>query len=212
MSNAGSLNTGNLNTGNWNTGNSNTGDSNTGHRNTGDRNTGHWNPGDMNTGRWNTGNSNTGDWNAGNMNTGNWNTGDRNTGYLNTGNGPLRVFDKETNRDDITWPKFFYHDVAAVWVPLSAMTAEEKEKNKLCEAVDGYLKVVSPHAGWRSAWDKASDEDRRKCFDIPNWDNEKFKHISGIDVEAELNGEIEMTVAEVEKLVGRKVKIVKESE
>ena len=206
-SNTGHSNTGDMNTGNRNTGHMNTGNWNTGNLNTGDMNTGHWNTGDMNTGDMNTGNCNTG-----NRNTGHWNTGNRNTGCLNTGNGPLRVFDKETNRDDITWPDFFYHDVAAVWVPLSAMTAEEIEKNKPCETVEGYLKVVSPHAGWRSAWDKASDEDRRKCFDIPNWDNEKFKHISGIDVEAELNGEIEMTVAEVEKLVGRKVKIVKESE
>ena len=35
--------------------------------------------------------------------------------------------------------------------------------------------------------DKADEEDKRKCFDLPNWDNEIFKAISGIDVEKELN-------------------------
>ncbi len=40
---------------------------------------------------------------------------------------------------------------------------------------------------WRASWDKASDEDRRKVYALPNWDNEIFKEISGIDVDKELN-------------------------
>jgi hypothetical protein len=92
------------------------------------------------------------------------------------------------------------------------MTADEKEEySSTCKVVDGYLKKVDPKAGWRAAWDDASDEDRRKCFDIPNWDNEMFKEISGIDVEAELAAENveEMTMDEVCKALGKTVKIIK---
>ena len=43
------------------------------------------------------------------------------------------------------------------------------------------------HKAWRVSWDKATDEDRRKVYNIPNWDNKIFKEISGIDVDKELN-------------------------
>ena len=162
----------------------------------------------------NTGYLNTGDLNTGHRNTGDWNTGDRNTGHRNTGDRKTEVFGlpTDTPRSDLVFPGFFYHKTAAVWVPLSSMCEKEKvDCSKTCEVVGGYLKKVNPKEGWRAAWDGASDEDRRKCLDIPNWNNEMFKEISGIDVEAELAaGEYEeMTVADIEAALGKKIKVVK---
>ena len=189
-------NSGNWNSGDWNSGNLNSGNRNSGHRNSGDRNSG-----DLNSG----------DWNSGNLNSGNWNSGNLNSGDLNTTEPPLRIFnrDTDTKREDIRYPDFFYFEAPCLWVPTSAMSDEEKRENKTHETTGGYVKVISLKAGWRAAWDKASDEDRRRCLALPNWDNEVFKEISGIDVEAELDSPCEMTVAEVEAALGKRVKIVK---
>jgi hypothetical protein len=196
--NTGDLNTGNWNTGNWNTGNRNTGDLNTGNLNTGNWNTGNWNTGDLNTGNWNTGNWNTGDlntgnWNTGNRNTGNWNTGNWNTGDLNTGNlntteAPLRIFNKETNvkREDVVFPDFFYFYIIE-WVYESEMTDKEKTAYPSYVTTGGYLKAKNYKTAWRESWDKATLEDKKRVLALPNWNNELFLEISGIDVEKELN-------------------------
>ena len=217
--NTGSLNTGDFNTGDFNMGNRNTGSLNTGSRNTGNRNTGNWNTGsfntgDFNTGSFNTGSRNTGNWNTGSFNTGEFNTGSFNTGHCNTSNGPVRMFNKYTDvsLDVLTTmlPQFFFFDAPCLWVPSRSMQADEKANHPEHEIVGGYIKTIDMKAGWRESWDKATDKDRRKCLALPNWDNEVFKEISGIDVEAELTQDVqEMTVADVEKLVGKKVKIIK---
>jgi hypothetical protein len=69
---------------------------------------------------------------------------------------------------------------------------------------------------WRLSFDKADVEDVRKTLDLPHFDYDKFEAISGItkDMFDEKLGKIEeeiqeMTVADIEKLVGKKVKIVK---
>jgi len=213
--NTGNWNTGDRNTGDWNTGNGNTGDRNSGDRNTGDRNTGNGNTGNGNTGNCNTGNWNTGDWNSGDMNTGNRNTGDGNTGDRNTGNGntgdrnsgnwnsgnwnsgnlnstdaPFRIFNKETDvdRDSVVYPNFFYFKKTSfVFVSYDTATDEERKRyKKEIEVCGGFLRNLEYKEAWRKSWDKASDEDRRKVLALPNWDNEVFKEITGIDVELEL--------------------------
>ena len=50
----------------------------------------------------------------------------------------------------------------------------------------GYLRVYGYQEAWRKSWDQASDEDRREILELPHWNNEVFKEISGIDVEKEL--------------------------
>lgn len=147
------------------------------------------NTGANNAGNWNAGNWNAGDWNTGNGNTGNWNTGNWNTGYLNT-TTPITylLFNKPCSipRGQLEFPDFFYFDLTE-WISESEMTNKEKEDNPSYKTTGRYLREYDYREAWRLSWDKASDEDRRKCFDIPNWDNEVFKEISGIDVEAELN-------------------------
>jgi hypothetical protein len=48
------------------------------------------------------------------------------------------------------------------------------------------LKTLDYREAWRLAWDKASKEEHLKMLELPNWDNEVFKEISGIDAEAEI--------------------------
>ena len=177
-----------INTGYRNTGNRNAGNCNTGDYNTGDYNTGYRNAGDYNTGDCNTGDYNTGYRNAGNCNTGNWNTGDCNTGYFNTNEPFVRMFNKDTNikRDDLSFPSFLYFDLT-VWVSHDTATDEEKKAHKQeIEVCGGFLKELDYKEAFRISWNKASLEEHKKLFDLPNWNNEIFKKISGIDAEAEI--------------------------
>ena len=181
--NSGNCNTGNRNTGNWNTGNRNTGNCNSGNWNTGNCNSGNWNTGSYNSGNWNTGNCNTG-----NCNTGNWNTGSYNSGFFNTDEPPVRMFNKRTKlkRCEIRIPAFCYLPLTA-WVSYDTASDEEKEEHKReIETCGGFLKTLGYKEAWRIAWDRASKEEHLELLKLPNWDNEVFKEISGIDAEAEI--------------------------
>lgn len=188
---AGDRNTGNRNTGDYNAGDYNTGDYNTGDWNAGDRNTGDWNMGDWNVGGCNTGNRNTGDWNTGNRNTGNrntgdWNSGDRNTGYFNLDEpDKIRVFGKNCDREK--WemahkPDFLFFDLT-IWISSSDMTEEEKIDNPSHATTGGYLKKLDYKEAFKASWDAADKEDRIRVKDLPNFDKEIFRKISGIDVD-----------------------------
>ena len=192
--NSGNCNSGNWNSGNWNSGNCNSGNWNSGNWNSGNRNSGDWNSGDCNSGDCNSGDWNSGDWNSGDCNSGNWNSGNWNSGDWNSGNcnstdAPLRIFNKETdvNRNDVIFPNFFFFDLTK-FVSYDTATDEERKKyKKEIETCGGYLKTIGYKEAWKLSWDKATDEDRRKVLNLPNWNNEVFFEISGIDVEKELN-------------------------
>ena len=195
----------------------NTGYSNTGDCNTGDRNTGNWNTGDRNTGYSNTGDCNTGDrntgnWNTGNWNTGNWNTGDRNTGFLNTTESKVRIFNKECDiaRENLEFPDYFYFYITE-WIPEEAMTEEEKEEYPTYKTTGGYLRSYEYQEAWRKSWENTTQEDKESTLNLPNWDNEIFKEISGIDVEMELNAPKvkEFSMNEVAEALGVDVKELK---
>ena len=176
--NSGIFNVGNCNSGNFNVGNFNSGNSNSGNFNVGNSNSGGFNSGDRNVGNWNSGDRNVGNWNSGNFN----------SGYFNTDSPPVRIFNKETNvpRDDIDFPSFLYFDLT-VWVSHDIATDEEKEAHKIdIETCGGFLKTIPYKEAFRIAWDKASKEEHEKLLKLPNWDNEIFMEISGIDAEAEI--------------------------
>ena len=166
---------------------------NSGYGNTGDSNSGNWNTGDSNSGNWNsgyrnTGDSNSGNWNTGDSNSGNWNSGNWNSGYFNSDEPCLRMFNKMTDckRDDIHIPSWCYFDLT-VWVSHDTATEEEKKKYKNeIEICGGFLKTLDYKDAWRLAWNKASVDERKKLFELPNWDNEVFKKITGIDAEKEI--------------------------
>ena len=178
----------NSNSGDSNSGNRNSGNCNRGNSNSGDWNSGNWNSGNYNSGNCNSGNRNSGNRNSGNWNSGNWNSGDWNSGFFNTDSPLVRIFNKETNvpRNDIDFPNFLYFDLT-VWVSHDTATDEEKEEHKIdIETCGGFTKAIPYKEAFRRAWDKASKEEHKKLLALPNWDNEIFKEISGIDAEAEI--------------------------
>lgn len=175
-----------MNTGYRNTGHCNTGDCNTGDYNTGDYNTGYRNTGDCNTGNWNTGN-----WNTGDCNIGDYNTGHRNTGYFNTITpSKILIFNKECNYDYLVncdQPDFMYNLILTEWVNWDNMLEYEKINNPHNEHIGGFLRKYDYKQAWRNAWDKADLEDRKKILSFPNFDNDIFLEISGIDVNKEIS-------------------------
>ena len=158
----------------------------TGLCNTGNRNTGDWNTGGCNTGDCNTGNRNTGDWN-----TGDWNTGNRNTGFFNTNSQPLYMFNKPTDltRDEI----LNFRGIKALswnyenswWIYSSNMTGEEKKSHPEHETTGGYLKTVDFKTACKMMWDSLDEEDKEAVRNLPNFDNDVFREITGISVEGE---------------------------
>ena len=186
--NSGNGNSGDGNSGNWNSGDWNSGDWNSGDGNSGDWNSGNGNSGDRNSGNWNSGYRNSGYRNSGDGNSGDWNSGNGNSGYFNSNEPCLRMFNKMTycKRDDINIPSWCYFDLT-VWVSHDTATEEEKKKHKNeIEICGGFLKTLDYKDAWRLAWNKASIKERKKLFELPNWDNEVFKEITGIDAEKEI--------------------------
>ena len=164
-------------------GNCNRGDWNSGDRNSGDRNSGNCNSGDCNSG----------DWNSGNRNSGDWNSGDWNSGYFNSDTPFVRMFNKETDKKfgEIKFPQFLYFNLT-IWVSHDTATDEEKELHKEeIETCGGFLKTLGYKEAFRFAWDKADKEEHKKLLTLPNWNNEIFREISGIDAEAEIAKEAE---------------------
>ena len=191
--NTGDENYGNYNSGDYNIGTRNTGTYNSGNGNTGNFNKGNYNSGDYNLGGWNNGshnygNDNTGSRNSGNHNAGSWNSGNYNSGNLNTTEPPFRIFNKETKirREDIQYPDFFFFKLTQFITYDDATSEERRIYKEELETCGGFTKSLYYKTAWRKSWDEASDEDRRKVLQLPNWDNEIFKEISGIDVEKEL--------------------------
>ena len=82
-----------------------------------------------------------------------------------------------------------YFDLT-VWVSYDTASDEEKEEHKReIEICGGFLKTLSYKEAFRIAWNKAAKEEHKKLLKLPNWDNEIFKEISGIDAEAEITKE-----------------------
>ena len=141
------------------------------------------NSGNRNSGNWNSGDCNSGDWNSGNCNSGN-----RNSGFFNSDEPCVRMFNKMTKkkRSEISIPSWCYFDLT-VWVSHDTATDEEKKEHKKeIETCGGFLKTLEYKEAWRLAWDKASKEEHKKLLKLPNWNNDVFKEISGIDAEAEI--------------------------
>lgn len=191
--NSGDVNSGDFNSGNRNSGNCNNGSWNSGNWNSGDGNSGNWNSGDDNSGDWNSGNynsgnRNSGNWNSGNDNSGNWNSTNFSTGFFNTIEQPLYAFNKPLNisRDD------FNNNIAIKamnrkfennwWICSENMTDKEKETYPEHETTGGYLKTVDFKTACSMMWDSLTYDEKQSVKQIPNFDAEVFKEITGIDV------------------------------
>lgn len=169
------------NTGINNTGENNSGDFNSGYRNSGDRNSGNWN-----SGYFNSGNGNSGNWNSGNWNSGYGNSTKRSAGIFNSEEGKVRMFNKET---DLTWDEISHPHFVEFWlnkwVEEDEMTEEEKIANPDFSINKGYLKTFEWEEAWANFWRNTDEENRQKFLNLPNFDAEVFKSITGIDVTKE---------------------------
>ncbi|AWH83523.1 hypothetical protein DDG63_20430 (plasmid) [Clostridioides difficile] len=186
--NTGYRNTGDYNTGNGNTGYRNTGDCNTGYRNEGNYNAGNYNAGYCNTGYCNEGNYNTGNYNIGNCNSGDWNIGDYNSGVFCTDVRKIRMFNKET---DLTYEDWMNSEARNIlkknsyltkWIRIDDMTEEEEKNNPGYEINNGYLKVFTFEEMCKNMWDSLTEEEKKIIIEIPNFDADIFKEITGIEV------------------------------
>ncbi|HGS9665858.1 TPA: hypothetical protein ACMVB6_002337 [Clostridioides difficile] len=196
--NTGYRNTGDYNTGNGNTGYRNTGDCNTGYRNEGNCNTGYRNEGNYNAGNYNAGycntgycnegNYNTGNYNIGNCNSGDWNIGDYNSGVFCTDVRKIRMFNKET---DLTYEDWMNSEARNIlkknsyltkWIRIDDMTEEEEKNNPGYEINNGYLKVFTFEEMCKNMWDSLTEEEKKIIIEIPNFDADIFKEITGIEV------------------------------
>ena len=183
--NSGHRNSGHSNSGHRNSGHSNSGDWNSGHRNSGHRNSGDWNSGHSNSGNSNSGHRNSGDWNSGYRNSGDWNSVNKETGFFNSINPKtINVFNKPC--DINTWenaqkPNFIYFDLC-VWVSFNDMTDEEKIKYPKAFVCDGYLKKLQYKEAWKLSYEKATKKDVELLKELPNFDADVFKEISGIRI------------------------------
>lgn len=123
--------------------------------------------------------------------TGNWNTGDCNTGFFNTHSQPLYIFNKPTDltRDEI----LNFRGIKALswnyenswWIYSSNMTDEEKKSHPEHETTGGYLKTVDFKTACKMMWDSLDEEDKEAVRNLPNFDNDVFREITGISVEGE---------------------------
>ena len=190
--NTGLFNSGNRNSGNYNSGNFNSGYGNSGYGNSGDRNSGYYNSGNYNSGNFNSGN-----FNSGNFNSGCRNSGDRNSGYFNscdyssglfcTQDPKVKIFDIETDMTmkeviQTDWYRmlFKYSVDLTKWIEY---TDEEKQSDKDKDLIGGYLKTYTYKEACKNWWDKYTDEERAVIMSMPNFDKDKFKQITGIEVE-----------------------------
>ena len=206
MSNSGIGNSGNHNSGDWNSGHRNSSDYNSGDHNSGDYNSGNCNSGNGNSGNCNSGNGNSGiynsgiynsgswnsgGWNSGDWNSGRWNSGSWNSGFFNTDEPPIRIFNQYTDvkRVDINFPDFLYFELT-VWIPYDTATEKERAEHKTeFETCGGYVKTLEYKEAFRRSWNRASKKEHMKLLKLPNWNNEIFREISGIDAEYEIANE-----------------------
>ena len=161
----------------------NTGKDNSGYRNSGDRNSGDRNSGDRNSGYRNSGN-----WNSGDRNSGDSNSGYRNSGAFCTSQNPcLILFDVQTNIPVKEWENgeaclIMSSLDTTIWVDSSYMTAGEKAAHPKHETTGGYLKTIPYKEAWANLWHNLNDTKRAVFTSLPHFNSDKFKEITGIDV------------------------------
>jgi len=184
--NTGYRNSGDRNSGDYNSGDYNSGDYNSGDYNSGDYNSGYRNSGDYNSGDYNSGDRNSGDYNSGDYNSGDYNSGDYNSGWFNTDEPKMRMFNKDT---DMTYSQFcekfniVYPDLKVCsWINSNKMTEIEKKEITGWEQMGWYLKTLTYQEAWAEYWGRASEDDKKFFLNLPNFDADIFKEITGIDV------------------------------
>ena len=193
--NSGDFNSGSCNTGDYNSGNRNSGDCNSGSRNIGNYNSGNFNSGCYNSGNYNSGLFNSGDCNSGNHNSGDWNKTRFSNGCFNTKSPKIFLFNKPSDWTYQDWlnsdAKYILRNCpsnAPVWVRSNDMTAKEEKQHPEYSVTEGFLKYVNVkekaeiETKRQLWWNGLSDIKKDIVMQLPNFDAEIFKEITGITV------------------------------
>ena len=136
----------------------------------------------------NTGKDCTGLENTGNRNTGDCNTVDFSNGVFCTKEDTIKIFDKESNMTLREWRESRARRIIAwnmettVWIYESSMTEQEKAQYPSYKTTGGYLKVFTYSEAWKNLWNSITDEEKQEIMNIPNFDKNKFKEITGIEI------------------------------
>ena len=184
------VNLGKACTGLRNSGNRNSGDCNSGNCNSGNCNSGDCNSGNRNSGNRNSGNRNSGDCNSGNRNSGDWNKTCFSNGCFNTESPKIFLFNKPSDWTYQDWlnsnARYILMDCPSnvlAWVWDDDMTDEEKEQHPEYSVTGGFLKHIEKETGRQMWWDGLSDRQKDIVMQLPNFDKDIFKEITGITVE-----------------------------
>ncbi len=69
-----------------------------------------------------------------------------------------------------------------IFVQESIMTDIEKTQYPKCATIGGYLKTISIHEAWANMWNNLPENKKQLFLELPNFDADKFKVITGITV------------------------------
>ena len=140
-----------------------------------------------NTGLFNSGYSNSGDRNSGHRNSGVANKCCFSNGvFCNEDDMDIRIFNKPSGmslRD--FYRSRYWNAMCGASFDLTEWiyyTDEEKAADPEKLKTGGYLKVYTYEEAWAKWWADLSAEDRKTIQEIPNFDKEVFKDITGIEV------------------------------
>lgn len=144
----------------------------------------------VNLGKACTGLCNSGNRNSGNRNSGDWNKTCFSNGCFNTESPKIFLFNKPS---DWTYQDWLNSDARYIlmdcppnvlaWVWDDDMTDEEKEQHPEYSVTGGFLKHIEKETGRQMWWDGLSDRQKDIVMQLPNFDKDIFKEITGITVE-----------------------------
>ena len=187
--NSGSCNSGDFNSGSFNSGKYNSGSCNSGSFNSGSFNSGKYNSGSFNSGKYNSGSCNSGDFNSGRYNSGDWNVTSFSNGCFNTKSPKIFLFNKLS---DWTYYDWLNSNAREIITSIPFNTLKEKDANTEYQVTSGFLKQIERGTGrqkwWddlsdrQKWWDGLSDREKKAVMNLPNFDRDIFKEITGIRV------------------------------
>ena len=142
---------------------------------------------DENIGLFNSGYRNSGNYNSGNHNSGSCNSCDYSSGLFCTQDPKVKIFDTETDMTmkevmQTDWYRmlFKYSINLTKWIEY---TDEEKQFDKDKDLIGGYLKTYTYKEACKNWWNEYTDKEKAVIMSMPNFDKDKFKQITGIEVE-----------------------------
>ena len=86
---------------------------------------------------------------------------------------------KEVMQTDWCCMLFKYSIDLTRWIEY---TDEEKQSDKDKDLIGGYLKTYTYKEACKNWWNKYTDKEKTVIMSMPNFDKDKFKQITGIEV------------------------------